>query len=151
LNKFKPNDLPKKYREQIKNKNKSRPKNEGESKLIIPGELPTQNEMVNKSKTHWNKYRDMKEKYEEMIIFYIEQQEIPFYESIHLDITYYRTNRRHDPDNIVAAKKIILDAFQKIGVIENDGWKQVKGFTESWEVDKENPRTEIKIKKREEY
>ena len=119
---------------------------EGKAKLTIPGELPTMNEIIDASKRHWAKYKQMKDDYQSRVEFYAQNQKIPFFESVELEIVYYRKNRMVDPDNIVAGKKIILDGLQKVGCIKNDGWKEVKSFKETWEVDKENPRTEVILK-----
>ena len=114
-----------------------------EYKLVIPGQLPTLNEIINEAKAHWNNYRVQKENSTEKVAWVAIEAGLPRLNAVKLDITYYRKNRRHDPDNIAAAKKFILDGLVAAGVIENDGWKQVKGWTEKWEVDKKNPRTEI--------
>lgn len=60
--------------------------------------------------------------------------------------TWYRKDRRNDPDNIQVGTKYILDSFVKNGIIENDGWKQINSITHKFEVDKDNPRVEIEIK-----
>jgi hypothetical protein len=44
-------------------------------------------------------------------------------------------NKLRNPDNFIAiGKKFILDALQQSGIIENDGWSQIIGFTDTWEV-----------------
>lgn len=48
-------------------------------------------------------------------------------------------------DNIAFAKKFILDALVKKGVLKDDGWKWVKGFTDEFFVDKKNPRVEVEM------
>ena len=143
--------LPDKYKDQMPKKNNVKVSGDGEkeAKLVIPGELPTMNEIINISKTHWAKYKKMKDEWTGIVVLYASQQEIPAFEAVELDITYYRSNKRVDPDNLCAAKKIILDGLQEAGVLENDGWKEVKGFQEKWQVDKDNPRTEIIIKESE--
>ncbi|MGM0437530.1 MAG: Holliday junction resolvase [Bacillota bacterium] len=118
-------------------------KNDGQAKLVIPGELPTMNRIINESKTHWSNYKKMKETFDDTVVFFAEKQEIPFFKSVKLNITYYRSDKRVDPDNIVAGKKFIIDGLVEAGVLEEDGWKQIKGFKETWEKNKENPRTEI--------
>ena len=121
-----------------------KPKNaEGQSKLIIPGELPTMNEIIDASKQHWAKYKQMKDNYQARVEFYAKNQGIPFFERLDLEIIYYRKNRMYDPDNIVAGKKFILDGLQKVGCIKNDGWKEINSFKETWKIDEENPRTEV--------
>jgi hypothetical protein len=133
------NSLPKKYQDQVEVKRSTG----DNTKLVIPGELPTMNEIINKSKTHWSKYKKMKETYDSIISYYATQQKIKFFKSVKLEITYCRKNRKVDPDNISAGKKFIIDGLVQAGVLENDGWSEIKGFKENWEVDKDNPRTEI--------
>ena len=51
-----------------------------------------------------------------------------------------------DPDNIISAKKNILDALVQEGKLKNDGFNNFIGLSERWEVDKDNPRIEVRIK-----
>lgn len=44
------------------------------------------------------------------------------------------------------AKKFVQDALVQCGVLKDDGWKYVVGFSDRFEVDKENPRIEVLIK-----
>lgn len=64
---------------------------------------------------------------------------------LHFHFTWYCPNKRKDPDNISFAKKFILDGLQVAGVIENDGWKQIAGFSDAFYLDKQNPRVELTI------
>ena len=66
-----------------------------------------------------------------------------------IEITYkfYELNRKRDLDNISAfAHKVIQDALVKAGTIENDGWKHIRGFSDEFYVDSENPRIEITLR-----
>lgn len=66
-----------------------------------------------------------------------------------ITITYkfYEQNIKRDLDNISAfAHKVIQDALVKAGTIENDGWKHIKGFSDEFYLDSENPRIEITLK-----
>ena len=59
---------------------------------------------------------------------------------------YYEENRKRDLGNIHApCQKFVEDALQDCGVIENDNQNFVKGFTASFDVDKENPRIVIAL------
>ena len=64
---------------------------------------------------------------------------------IKLSIVWYEKNKKRDPDNIVFAKKFILDGLQSVGVIRNDGWGEIASFSDVWRVDKLNPRVEIAL------
>jgi Holliday junction resolvase RusA-like endonuclease len=87
----------------------------------------------------------MKKTYQEAVEWTAKRIE-PF-DRAYLDIVWYEPNRRRDLDNIAAGKKFILDGLQAIGKIENDGWKQIAGFTDTFEVDKQDPRVEVKIRR----
>ena len=113
-------------------------------KITIEGELPALNEIISASKAHYQAYNQLKKQATERVAW--KAKGLPKMEKIFLDITYYCKNKRKDPDNIAAAKKFILDGLVKSGVISNDGWKEVAGWEESWEKDKENPRIEVEIK-----
>ena len=52
-------------------------------------------------------------------------------------------NKRKDLDNVCFAKKFINDGLVAAGVLVDDSRKYVAGFTDSFSVDKENPRVEI--------
>lgn len=56
-----------------------------------------------------------------------------------------RPNARNDKDNVSFAKKYILDALQKCGVITGDGWNKVTPYDIRYAVDKRNPRTIVTI------
>ena len=58
---------------------------------------------------------------------------------------WYAKNKRKDPDNIAFGKKFILDAMQESGLIENDGFKQIWGFSDNFHIDKDRPRVEVRI------
>ena len=138
--------LPKGYEDQEDKLKRDKKKADGSFTFTVPGELPTMNEIIDGSKAHWGSFKQIKDDTEAKIKFCAENQNVPFFEQVFFQITYYRKNKRYDPDNIAAGKKFILDALQKAGIIKNDGWKTVKGFFEKWEVDKENPRTVITIR-----
>ena len=117
-------------------------------KITIDGELPALNEIIDKSKSHYMQYAKMKKMATNRVAWACNQLDIidkVTLNSIELQITYYCKNRRKDPDNIAAGKKFILDGMVKAGVIGNDGWKEVKGWSEKWERDKDNPRIEVEI------
>ena len=55
-------------------------------------------------------------------------------------------DKRTDPDNIAAGgRKVILDGLVEGGILPDDGWGDVEGFSDTFAVDKENPRVEVEI------
>jgi Holliday junction resolvase RusA-like endonuclease len=117
------------------------------AKLVIPGKLPGLNELINAAKENMHSYSQLKKEYQNKIGWYIKQQNIPRFEQIQVKIKYYRPDRMMDIDNISSAgKKLIMDALVEMDIIPDDCWSVVKGFKEDFEVDKENPRTEVVLK-----
>ena len=59
---------------------------------------------------------------------------------------WYEKNQRRDLDNISSfGRKVIQDALVKTGVLVNDGWKDILGFSDAFFVDKDRPRIEVDI------
>lgn len=58
---------------------------------------------------------------------------------IHPVIVWYDATGR-DVDNIIFAKKFIMDGLQKQGIIKNDSRKYVDGYTDIVRTDKKHPR-----------
>lgn len=113
-------------------------------KITIPGEMPGMNEIIAAAKSHYGQYSKMKKANMELVTWV---KKVPKKERVFLDITWYCKNKRRDPDNIAGGGvKFIWDGLVEAGVIENDGWKQNGGWSNKFEVDKDNPRIEVTIK-----
>jgi hypothetical protein len=116
-------------------------------KLVIPGKLPTLNEMINASKRSKYAYVAMKDEAINVIGWTFKStmpgQVAP--EKADYTFTWYCRNRLKDKDNIMAGQKFVFDALQEVGFIKNDGWKQIGSITHRFEVDKKNPRIEVEI------
>lgn len=113
-------------------------------KIVIPGELPDLNTIIDKSKGHWAQYSKMKKRYTEMVAWLAKGK--GKFKKIDIYITWYCKNRRKDKDNIMAGTKFILDGLVMAGVIENDGWRHVGSISHDFKVDRDNPRIEVKLK-----
>lgn len=109
--------------------------------------MPGFNEIVDAAKRgnrRYQPYNDMKRENTNSVAWM--SKKIAKKKKIFLDITWIEKNRRRDPDNIASAVKFIWDGLVEAGVISNDGWKQNGGWTNRFEVDKDNPRVEVMIK-----
>ena len=116
--------------------------------LVIEGSLPNLNDYTKACRTHRQVGAKMKKEAEYIITSYIMQQlkGIHFEGMVELSFRWYEPNKKRDLDNVCFAKKFILDALVSNGIIVADGWKGVKGFTDRFFVDKENPRIEVEIR-----
>ena len=55
-------------------------------------------------------------------------------ESAHITFTWVVKDKMKDKDNLAFAKKFALDGLQRAGVLVNDGWKQVQGFSDDFQI-----------------
>ena len=114
-------------------------------RVVIPGPLPDLNQIINAAKTHWTKYRRMKQEYTDLVAWCAKGQDKV--ERADFVFTWYAPDRRTDPDNLSAGgSKMVLDGLIKAGVLAGDGWRQVRSIRHVFEVDKDSPRCEIEIR-----
>lgn len=113
--------------------------------IVIPGELPDLNQIISASKDHWGSYSSLKKANTQLVAFCTKQATKRRYKKIDLDITWYCKDRRKDKDNIMAGTKFILDGLVAAGTIKNDGWANVGDIRHKFDVDKQEPRIEVKI------
>lgn len=109
-----------------------------ENFFIIPNRLPSLNEYINACRR--NKYTGakMKQESEELVKWAIRLHKAKgnltnVAGSFIVDFEWSERTRKRDPDNVSAfGKKVILDALQVTGVIQNDSPKYVKGFSDKF-------------------
>lgn len=64
-------------------------------------------------------------------------------EPVFIQFVWIEKNSRRDPDNIIFAKKFILDGMVAAGILPNDNQKWISGFDECWEINKQKPGVEV--------
>lgn len=105
-------------------------------KVIIEMKLPSLNEYVNVCRTNPYKASKFKKDLERDIGYFL--QTLPSFDKpVKIHFHWIEQNRRRDLDNVAAAKKFILDAMVKVGVLTNDNRKCVAAFTDTFSYDKE--------------
>jgi len=105
--------------------------------FFIPGTLPTLNEIIAAAKSGYGKrnaYHRMKVSFTDNVVLCVYEAKLKPMDQANLLFIWHEKNKRKDPDNIVAAKKFILEGRLKAGVIPNDGWGHVKGLSDEWVV-----------------
>lgn len=112
--------------------------------VTIKGSMPGMNEFIKAMQQH--RLIGAKMKQEQTYIAKLAAlKAVRFNGPVTFVFTWFEKDERRDPDNVVFAKKFILDGIVAAGVIPNDTRKYVKGWRESVETDKLNPRIEILI------
>lgn len=117
--------------------------------LTIPGKLPGLNDYIAAERTNRHKGAKMKADNGNIVAAAIRQcmRGVRIDKPVQMEYTWVEPNKRRDMDNISSfGRKVIQDALVQCGVLRDDGWKCVAGFSDRFEVDKENPRIEVLIK-----
>lgn len=122
-----------------------------EYKVVIEGKFPSMNEFIDanrRSKGKWNKGNQMKQQSQDEISWQLLQQ----HRKLHIDkpvklfYTFYEPNKKRDLDNISGYfHKVFQDAMVHCGIIHNDSWHYIVGFSDTFLVDNKKPRIEIII------
>lgn len=107
-----------------------------EQTFFVKHRLDGLNEVIKEARTHWSKGADHKKAQQELVEWAILDAKKkglkPVTGPFRLKLHFAEPNTARDPDNIVSAKKFILDALQTMKIIPNDNQKYVMGFEESW-------------------
>lgn len=116
-------------------------------KLVILGTLPGCNEYINAQRRDRQLGARLKRETEERILWAIQQQlrGMRFDVPVVMHYLWVEKNRKRDKDNIAFARKFVQDALVKAGVLRNDGWGEIVGFSDAFAVDGKRARVEVDI------
>lgn len=117
-------------------------------KLVIPGQFPGLNDLISAERTSRYKGAEIKRNAQKVVEFCARKQLRGFRPAgpVWMKYTWYERNRKRDKDNISSfGRKVIQDGLVKAGVLKNDGWKGIEGFSDRFCVDEKHPRVEIEI------
>lgn len=117
--------------------------------LVIPGTLNNLNDYIAAERTNRHKGAKMKSDNGNTVAVAIRQcmRGVRIAGPVFMEYLWVEPNRRRDKDNISSfGRKVIQDALVSAGVLKDDGWKYVAGFSDAFAVDKGNPRIEVIIR-----
>ena len=115
-------------------------------KLIIKGRLASLNDYIKACRTSPWKGNKFKQEEQDKVKKYIGESGLKRIDEYPLQVTFlfYEQTHKRDLDNISGwAHKAVMDTLKDEDIIENDGWKQIYGYTDYFFIDKENPRIEV--------
>ena len=116
--------------------------------LIIHGRLDNLNDYITACRSNPHQGAKLKAKNEQKVLAEIYEQlgSLRITRPVRMIYRWYEKDRRRDLDNVSSfGRKVIQDALVDTGVIQNDGWKEIIGFSDEFYVDKKNPRIEVEI------
>ena len=66
---------------------------------------------------------------------------------VRIHYAFYEATEKRDPSNVASFfVKVFEDALQQCGVLKNDNWRYLKGYSQEFHIDRNNPRVEVIIK-----
>ena len=99
------------------------------------------------AKQHWAVYAKLKREWKAKVHEALPKKCVMFEDKVIVTVTYYFPNKRkHDYDNYAGSAKLLLDGLSE-KVIEDDSAQFIEELRIRFDYDKENPRTEINIRK----
>ena len=109
----------------------------------IKAKLPSLNDFIKANRSNAYKGNKFKQDVEMLIGAYIRKALTaktlhPPNGAVIVAFEWHEKTKKRDADNIASAKKFILDALQKNGVLKNDSRKYVVGFHDTIIDDKED-------------
>lgn len=116
--------------------------------FTIPGRLPGMNEYI--SAMNRNRYAGAKLRADSLSVcrWHIMQKlkGVSIKAPVRIHYIWYESNRRRDLDNVAGfGHKVIQDALVECGVLKNDGWKHIKGYTDTFAVDRDDPHIVVML------
>ena len=116
--------------------------------LIIHGRLDNLNDYIKALDTSRYKGSALKNENESKVLQEIYSQfgRLRIIKPVKMHYIWYEKDKRRDLDNVSSfGRKVIQDALVKSRVLQNDGWNEIKGFSDEFYVDSKNPRIEVLI------
>lgn len=104
--------------------------------LFIPGPLPGLNEMIDAAKGcggTGRKYAAMKRSWTNTIALLAKVHLKPVTRA-RFEFTWHEESRRRNPDNVACGHKFVFDGLVQAGILKNDGWSEVLGWTDAFVV-----------------
>ena len=116
--------------------------------FTITGRLKGLNDYIKACRTNPHVGNKLKKDAEDTVLWPLrnELRGVHINRPVILKYDFYEPNKRRDLDNVASfAMKVIQDALVKAGVLKNDGWEQILGFTTQFYCDPKRPRIEVTI------
>ena len=107
------------------------------ARFFVPGPLPCLNDMIDAAKGCAGKgygYATMKKQWTENCFWRVKEAAVPRIKRARFDFHWIERDRGRNPDNVAAAKKFVFDSLVLAKVLDNDGWKQIAGWNDTFEV-----------------
>lgn len=117
------------------------------ARLWIPGPLPGMNEILDAAGGSGGRkrgYSSMKKAWTLAVKQHAQAARLPPFARAYFSFRWHERTRKRNPDNIAAAHKFILDGLVAAKVLGNDGWGEIAGWADTFQVS-DRPGVEVVI------
>lgn len=119
-------------------------------RIVLQGELVSLNDYISAERKNRFLAAKIKKEMNEIVCYEAMSQvgrnfkaiDVPVFIEYH----WHCKNRKKDKSNVAFAKKFIEDGLQDAGVLMQDNWNAIDGFSDHFYVDRENPHIDVIIK-----
>lgn len=112
----------------------------------IPGRLAGCNDYQEACRRHHHVGARMKRAQQDIVLLAIKAAKLkPMHGLVNIHYTWVEPNMRRDKGNIRFADKFIEDALVEAGILAGDGWKHVGDLSDTYLVNKNNPRIIVEL------
>jgi hypothetical protein len=105
--------------------------------LWVAGRLPSLNQIIAESagaSSGWSKYAQTKKRWTEQVVLMARTKDLAPIPPSYMAYLFCEPNRKVDPSNMVGGGvKVLEDALQAAGLLQNDGWTDILGYVGYWE------------------
>lgn len=119
------------------------------AKVFLPGRFPGLNDYIAAMNRNRHIGNDMKQEHTDAVAWLFKGRRTVT-QPVTIQFVWQEPNNRRDPDNIIFAKKFILDGMVKAGVLPDDTQKWILGFKDYIVVDPAAPGVWVTVMTKEE-
>lgn len=110
----------------------------------LPIKFPGLNDYIAAMNSNRHTGNQMKQQYTNAVKLLVQKDGNRVRLPVHITFIWHEENAKRDPDNIIFAKKFILDGLVAGSVLPNDTQQWVYGFADSW-VAAPPKRSKVKV------
>lgn len=110
----------------------------------IPYKFPGLNDYISAERRNRFLGAKMKKEWTELSELHFKSMK-SFTKPVNILFVWTEQNARRDPDNIIFAKKFILDGLKNAGIIPDDTQQWIKSIKDTWLVDKNDVGVYVEI------
>lgn len=113
-------------------------------KLVIKGSLTDLNTYINLERTNKFMASKIKKEETERVAWECKAQKLkPVSAPPYLVYCWYCKDKKKDKSNVAFSRKFIEDGLVMAGILKNDGWDNILGYADKFDIDKQSPRIEV--------